>query len=106
MRKRDRDRVERRARQIASLICPTCAAQIKIIWARSLPDAFGYAWQNLIVFDEGRFVGEEGEDTLRHEVAHVLVFALHPNAKRSHGVEYRLMRNRLDREIKAWEEEE
>lgn len=104
MRARDRRRIERRAFALASLVSPTIACRLRVIWARSLPDAYGYAWRFTIVLDEARYTLEDGEDTLRHEIAHVLTFEAHPDAA-GHGPEWRAMRKRLDAEIKAWEEE-
>lgn len=104
MRARDRSRVERRAFAICALVSPAIACRLRVIWARSLPDAYGYAWRNTIVLDESRYTEDEGEDTLRHEIAHVLTFEVHPEAK-PHGIEFRAMRKRLDAEIEAWEEE-
>jgi len=105
MRARDRHRIDRRAFAICSLISPAIACRLHVIWARSLPDAYGYAWRNTIVLDESRYtLDDEGEDTLRHEVAHVLTFEAHPHAT-GHGPEFRAMRKRLDAAIEAWEDE-
>lgn len=104
MRARQRSKIERRAVALCALVSPSIASRLEVIWARRLRDVYGYAWLRTIVLDESRYIGEEGEDTLRHEIAHVLTFELHPYAS-AHGPEYRAMRKRLDLEIQAWEEE-
>jgi SprT-like family len=104
MRARSRAKIERRAFALASLLSPAIACRLRVIWARSLPDAYGYAWRFTIVLDEQRYTPEDGEDTLRHEIAHVLTFEAHPDAT-GHGPEFRAMRKRLDAAIEAWEEE-
>lgn len=105
MRARERHRIDRRAFAICSLISPSIACRLRVIWARSLPDAYGLAWRFTIVLDESRYTFDEGEDTLRHEIAHVLTFEAHPDAA-AHGPEFRAMRKRLDAAIEAWEEED
>jgi len=92
---RDRRRVEARARALCAIVSVRC----DLVWARSLPRAFGYALDiengAIIILDESRFdlTGVEAEDTLRHEIAHVVVFHRHPNGVDDpHGTEYKRAR--------------
>ncbi len=101
MRRRDRDRVERMARDVVGDIDPRLARDLTIVWAREFPDgAWGVAISGvwMVALCESRWAlasASENRDTLAHELAHLLAWKLHGEAIRDHGIEWRRLRRRL-----------
>lgn len=105
MRRRERERVERRTRALlASHVGTAMAKALAILWARRIPDARGLAWYETrprvmwIMYDEGwlgRASASERRELIAHEVAHLLAYHFHGEGIKAHGAEWRRWAARL-----------
>jgi hypothetical protein len=98
MRARDRARVER----AVSEVLEGCGREVHVIWARTLPDAYGAAliWppsEAWVILAEAQDE-EELWDTVAHEAAHVWAWVLHPGCQ-PHGREWRRWYRAMLRDI-------
>lgn len=108
MRVRDRLRVEKRTREIIKLVEPKLLKKLRIIWCRRLPcDHKDYLTHAIvdaqvpwIFFDEyvhGISSKEENEDTIRHEIAHLMAYFKYGRDIPDHGKEFRAARRRVEK---------
>lgn len=110
MRARARRRVEAHARAVAGLLLPRVS--LSIAWtlhplagaegAEVHAEAFCWGDAAIIVLDEvvyERSSAAEREDTIRHEIAHLLAWHRHGHEIADHGAEYRAARRDLDRAL-------
>lgn len=106
MNDRARRRVERHARAALALLAPD--VRLRVLWHDDESDEYGEA----VVFDVARIAWialserawaratpDEREDTVRHEVAHVVAWHRHGLGIRPHGREWLAARRDLDREL-------
>lgn len=112
MRSRERARVERHAARALALVAPDL--RLLVGWTRlgtAWPDgvhaeAFAFLREGVVVIDEMLFEAaspDDREDTIRHELAHLLAWHRHGHDIEDHGAEYRRARAEIDR---ALEEED
>lgn len=115
MRARERARVERHAARALALVASDLRLLVgwsreAIPWASAPQDvhaeAFTFGRDAVIVIDERRFeaaTADEREDTVRHELAHLLAWHRHGHEIQLHGREWERARAEIDR---ALEEED
>ena len=109
MRARERARVERHAERALALVAPHLGPKLHVIWCRRLPEGDTW-WTHAVtdddvpwvfidehVFDES--TPEEREDTVRHELAHLVAYDRHGRDIQDHGPEYRRARREIDRAL-------
>jgi SprT-like family len=109
MRTREREKVERHARRVAALVQPELGSTLRVLWCRRLPEGDTYHTYALADDDEPWiFVDEyvyqlsspdEREDTIRHEIAHIIAYQRHGANIADHGPEYQRARKQLDKAI-------
>lgn len=109
MRRRGRERVERHAREALSLVEPSVSKRLQVIWCRRLPHDDVYHTHAVaddhvpwIFIDEHVFdasTPDEREDTVRHELAHLIAYHRHGRHIQDHGDEYRRARREIDRAL-------
>lgn len=110
MRARARRRVEAHALAVAGALLPRVS--LSIAWTlHPLAGAEGeevhavaFSWGEhaIVVLDEDVFErssADEREDTIRHEIAHLLAWHRHGHEIADHGAEYRAARRDLDRAL-------
>jgi hypothetical protein len=110
VRARARRRVEAHARAVAALLLPRVS--LSLAWtlhplagapgAEIYAEAFCWGSESIIVLDEivfERSSPAEREDTIRHEIAHLLAWHRHGHQIADHGPEYRAARRDLDRAL-------
>ena len=107
MRTAARARVERHARAVVDTI--RLPLDLTVAWTLHpmpsvsgdvLADAFTFGAHGVIVLDEATFdrgTAEEREDTVRHEIAHLLAWHRHGHDIADHGAEWRAARRDIDR---------
>lgn len=111
MRARKRERVERHAARALSLVAPDLRLLVgwsreAIPWATVKNDVFAEAFtfgrDGVVVIDEMLFEAaspDDREDTIRHELAHLLAWHRHGHDIEDHGAEYRRARAEIDRAL-------
>lgn len=102
MRQRERERIERRARELCAWEDPDVASRFEILWSREIPDAYGLALTHLVwvIVSESHWrLSDPAEraDTIAHELAHLITWARDPDAP-THGRKWAACFRRL-REI-------
>lgn len=107
MRARERERVERHAASALAEVAPPL--RLLVGWtlqawphADMYAEAFTFGRHAVIVIDEARFetaAPEEREDTVRHELAHVVAWHWHGHEIADHGPEYQRARRAIDRAL-------
>ena len=111
MRARKRERVERHAARALSLVAPDL--RLLVGWSReAIPwatvkndlfaEAFTFGRDGVVVIDERRFEAaapDDREDTVRHELAHLLAWHRHGHAIQLHGREWERARAEIDRAL-------
>lgn len=101
MRRRDRERVERLARDLVGDFDSRLARDLTIVWVRDFPDgAWGIAISDfwMVALCESRWsvsTDASNHDTLAHELAHLLAWKLHGEKIRDHGHEWRQLRDAM-----------
>ena len=108
MRAAARARVERHARAAAALLEPAVGRGLEIVWCRELPPLRGYTTHALAWTDPGDHwilinetlwrtsSADEREDTIRHEIAHVVAWYRYGTRIADHGREWARTRQSLD----------
>lgn len=104
MRARERARVERHAARALDAAVP--GKRLLVGWSRlgwphvdACAEAFSFGRDAVIVIDEIRFESasaEDREDTIRHEIAHLVAWHMHGHHIQSHGPEYQRARQTVD----------
>ena len=107
MRASARRRVEAHARRVVDAI--GLPLHLTIAWtlhpmhgADVLADAFTFGSTAVVVLDEPTFergTADEREDTVRHEIAHLLAWHRHGHDIADHGAEYIRARRDIDRAL-------
>jgi hypothetical protein len=106
MRTAARARVERHARAVVDTI--RLPVHLTVAWTLHpmhgsrdvLADAFTFGSVAVIVLDEPSFEAADAdsrEDTIRHEIAHLLAWHRHGHDIADHGAEWRAARRDIDR---------
>jgi hypothetical protein len=107
MRARERQRVERHARALMEQLTGD-ADSLTVAWSRHpLPHptlevhAVAFTWDThaVIVIDEcvfARCTPDEREDTIRHEIAHVIAWRRYGHDIADHGPEWARVRREID----------
>lgn len=109
MRARERARVERHARAVLALVDPRLASRLHVLWCRRLPEG-DWWWTHAIADDTAPWIfidehvftestPDEREDTIRHELAHLVAYERHGRDISDHGAEYARARRDIDRAI-------
>ena len=104
MRARERDRVERHMARALAAVLP--GVRLLVGWSRrSWPhveqhaEAFTWRSDAVIVINERAYEAstpEEREDTIRHEIAHLLAWELHGHDIADHGPAFLRARREVD----------
>jgi hypothetical protein len=109
VRARERARVEKYASRTLGLVAPHITRRLHVIWCRRLPE--GDAWHTHACVDADvpwMFIDEyvfemstpdEREDTIRHELAHLIAYDRHGRDVSDHGPEFQRARRDLERAI-------
>lgn len=109
MRARERSRVERHAARALELVAP--GLRLLVGWSRAAvpwqghevdAEAFTFGLDAVIVIDEVRFehsTPDEREDTVRHELAHLVAWHRHGHEIQPHGREWERARAEIDRAL-------
>lgn len=110
MRARERARVERHAARVLSLVAPKM--RLLVGWSRQCgawhsgvhAEAFVWRCFGVVVLSEPLFergTPESREDTIRHELAHLLAWHRHGHEIPAHGKEWRDARADIDRVLEG-----
>lgn len=106
MRARERARVERHAARALGLVAP--GLRLLVGWTRTGSEAWGpgthaeafmFLREGCVVIDELVFAAgssEDREDTIRHELAHLVAWHRHGHEIASHGREWERARRDID----------
>lgn len=104
MRARERERVERHAARALAAVLPD--VRLLVGWSRrSWPhveqhaEAFAWKADAVIVIDERSYEAStpaEREDTVRHEIAHLVAWHRHGHDIADHGAEFARARRDID----------